>query len=188
MKILVFGSAILGVGDEIADLGTEFCTHDTAYSKHLFPGAQIVEAVLPADFRLTQFEYADGIVRRKPGTPEEIAPARAAVKAEITKRRYEIETAGIVVGGASIKTDRESQAMISGAVAYSNLAPDQIIDWKASSGWTQIDRTALLGIAQAVGAHVQGCFAVERAHHEAADGVATLADLAAIDITAGWPV
>jgi hypothetical protein len=101
--------------------------------------------------------------------------------------RYEKEIAGITVSGATIKTDRESQVMITGAKNYSDLNPDALIDWKGTTGWVQIDRTALLAIGQAVGTHVQGCFRQEKVHAEAIAALSTITDIEAYDITTGWP-
>ena len=52
-------------------------------------------------------------------TPEELAAALEGAKAgklqEIASARYDAEVAGITVAGVAIRTDRESQAVITGA-------------------------------------------------------------------------
>lgn len=107
--------------------------------------------------------------------------------AALAAYRYAKETAGIMVNGATIKTDRESQALIAGAKLYSDLNEAVLIDWKAENGWVQINRTAIMEISQAVAAHVQACFSQERVHAEAISALTTAAEIAAYDITTGWP-
>lgn len=112
--------------------------------------------------------------------------------AELAAYRYEQETAGITVNGAVIKTDLESQAMINGAVAYSNLNPELLIDWKAANGWVQIGHDDIIAIGQAVGAHVQACYTNEKVHAAAINALSTkevpsIAEIEAYDFTVGWP-
>jgi hypothetical protein len=142
------------------------------------------EHLLPAGcVKITDAE-ADAI-QNPPLTIEEV---RANKLAALAAYRYVQETAGIVVGGATIKTDRESQAMISGAKLYADLNLAALIDWKGADGWVQIDRTTLLAIGQAVGAHVQACFSNERVHAEAIAALTTVAEIEAYDFTTGWSV
>ncbi len=101
--------------------------------------------------------------------------------------RHEREIAGITVDGVTICTDRESQAMINGAVAYVGLNPEALIDWKGDSEWVQIDRATVLAIGQAVGAHVQACFSREKVHATAIAALATAEEVEAYDFTTGWP-
>jgi hypothetical protein len=78
--------------------------------------------------------------------------------AEIAKRRYQEETRGITVGGAPVKTDRESQALITGAALAATIDPQYVCNWKTSAGFITLDATAILAVATAVRNHVQGCF------------------------------
>jgi hypothetical protein len=107
--------------------------------------------------------------------------------AELAALRYTKETAGIILNGATIETNRESQSLINGAWSYSQLNPSVLIDWKAESGWIQIDAATIAGIAGAVAAHVQACFSNERNLSEAITAAETVAAVQAIDLTIGWP-
>lgn len=118
---------------------------------------------------------------------ENIDHVRIAKLAALTAYRYDRETAGIIVNGARIKTDRESQSMINGAKAYSDLNEAVLIDWKGDGGWITINRTVILAIAQAVAAHVQACFSRERVHAEAINALTTVSEIRAYDFTTGWP-
>lgn len=75
--------------------------------------------------------------------------------------RWQKEVGGIEVGGMTIDTTRESQAMITGAYAYSQANPAEMIQFKEASGWVTLDAPTMAAIATAVGAHVQSCFALE---------------------------
>ena len=121
--------------------------------------------------------------------PEDLplAEVKAARLALLSAYRYGIETGGITLGGASIRTDRESQALVTGAHALVTAAPETVIDWKGAAGWTQLDAATMTAIALAVGAHVQACFSAERAHAEAIEACETPEDAGSYDFTGGWP-
>lgn len=100
-------------------------------------------------------------------------------------RRWCAETAGIVVAGVAIATDRESQALISGARLFAQMTPGITIQFKAGGGFVGLDGAQIEAVALAVAAHVQAAFAAE---------AAVLADIEAGTITtlsqvdgAPWP-
>jgi len=88
--------------------------------------------------------------------PDEIVlqDARDSKKAEIAAARWEAETAGI----DGIKTDRESQALITGAALKAMQDSTYSCRWKTESGFVELTAPQILAIADAVRAHVQGCF------------------------------
>jgi len=81
---------------------------------------------------------------------------------EIADARYQAEIAGISMNGTTIKTDRESQALITGAYAASLINPKIKIDWKGGNGWVSLNATAIAGICVPVTVHVQTCFSNEK--------------------------
>lgn len=117
--------------------------------------------------------------------------------AALTHRRWEVETGGIVISGMPIPTDRESQALITGAVAGALIDPAQVIYWKTSAKdehgvpiSVPLDATTLKAVALAVRAHVQACFDLEAA--KGAE-LAALTNVGAIQtwlvtaLNTGWP-
>jgi len=136
------------------------------------------------------------------GDPEEYAPGQwretwaviaipvSEVKTqrlnELTAIRYQHETAGIALNGATIKTDLDSQAKINGAWSAAQMDPAILIDWKAETGWIQIDAATISGIAMAVASHVQACFSNERVLSTAIAAATTIEALNAVDLTVGW--
>ena len=117
---------------------------------------------------------------------------KSQLRDALATRRWEAETAGIMVGGGAIATDRESQAMITGAFtrAQDKLAQGQTEDmiwFKGMAGWVELDIPTTMAIGRAVGDHVQACFAHEHALDTQIEAATDDAALDAIDIETGWP-
>jgi len=111
---------------------------------------------------------------------ERLEAAKAAKRAEIAAARFASETGGIVVGGAEIRTDRESQAMITGAALKAIQDAEYTCSWKADAGFVELSAPQILAIADAVRAHVQSCFDRERALLALIDAAGTPEDLEAV--------
>jgi hypothetical protein len=101
-------------------------------------------------------------------------------KAEIADARWLEETGGITLNGVEVATDRESQALLTGAVLKAQDDPSHIVNWKARNGWFQLDSATLIAVADAVRAHVQACFDKEKLFTEQIDIATTSAELEAI--------
>lgn len=118
------------------------------------------------------------------------APVRTmkSMLADIAAKRWTVETGGITVAGALIKTDRESQSQI--ISVYTSLKSALIADtpWKAADGYfTPTTLAELEPVAQAVAEHVRACFAAEQSHYDAINLLQTQAELESYDINSGWP-
>lgn len=132
------------------------------------------------------------IIRMWPVEPIPLDEVKAARKVAATAKRYEVETGGILMAGTTIRTDRESQALINGAygLARDMLSGDvssEAIDFKGADGWAEIEPAAMVTIGRAVALHVQACFRAERTLHDAIDAAETAEAVLDVDITAGWP-
>lgn len=128
---------------------------------------------------------ADVVSFALPAVALDPAEAIANLKAYAARKRFEIETGGLLVGGIDVATDRESQALINGAYAAMQLDPGRLIKWKGINGFVEVDAAAMTAIAEAVASHVQACFAAE-AEIVAAISAGTISSKAEID-AAGWP-
>ncbi|MDR3473316.1 MAG: DUF4376 domain-containing protein [Devosia sp.] len=120
---------------------------------------------------------------------DEIAPYVAPsvdLKTVAADKRWQVETGGITVSGAAIPTDRASQAMITGAVAFAQLNSDASIDFKAGGGFVTLTAAQMIAVGQAVGAHVQACFAAEKAIDADIDA-GTITTAAQVDEEPRWP-
>ena len=108
------------------------------------------------------------------------------LKAYAADKRWRVETGGIVVNGASIQTDRASQAMITGLYTYAAVAKPDSIPYKAEGGFVLLTAAQAVSIGLAVGAHVQACFAAEQAIDADIDaGAISTADQ--IEADGRWP-
>lgn len=116
-----------------------------------------------------------------------LATLKVTKLAELAAIRYQHETAGITLNGSTIKTDRESQALVNGAYSYSLLNPSLLVDWKAENSWVLLSAQAIAGIAGAVAAHVQACFSNEKDIADAINDVEDASELSAINLESGWP-
>ena len=79
-------------------------------------------------------------------------------KKEIASDRYNDEISGITVNGFEINTERDSQALITGAALAALQDESYILKWKAENGFIELNATQVVSIANAVRAHVQNCF------------------------------
>jgi hypothetical protein len=99
---------------------------------------------------------------------------------EIADKRWRTETSGIIVDGVEIATDRESQALLRGAVLAAQNNPQYKANWKAKNGWAVLDAATILAVADAVRPHVQACFDREKLLQEQIEAATTVAELEAV--------
>lgn len=92
------------------------------------------------------------------GKVDTLGRVKEAKKKEITMTRYDRETSGTVIQDMNIATDRESQALITGAALQATVDKDYTCKWKTQSGFVTLTAQQILAIAGAVRAHVQACF------------------------------
>ena len=76
----------------------------------------------------------------------------------IAARRYQVETGGVTVEGIPVNTERDSQALMTGAAFAASLDPNYQIKWKAATGFVELNRDQVIGLASQVRAFVQACF------------------------------
>ena len=129
----------------------------------------------------------EGVTVSDASDEEVLESARAAKKAELAAKRYELEVSGTEIGGKVVATDDRSKAMIMGA-ALSSLAklagtvlpealqnliseiPD-VIHWKYVNGFDDIFAEDILAMSLNVHNYVESLFARERALGAYLDGI-----------------
>lgn len=101
----------------------------------------------------------------------------------IAARRFQVETGGVTVQGIPVNTERESQALLTGAAFAASLDPDYRIKWKATTGFVELSGAQVIGLASQVRAFVQTCFNRE------AELLGAVADgsITAEMLEEGWP-
>lgn len=143
--------------------------------------ADPTDTVAPGDVQV------DGGFAR-PGVEVTLEALQAALIEAATAHRWDVETGGITLpNGVQVKTGTDDQARITSVIANAHLAGVTEVDFKASNGWITLTLAEIEAIAAAIALHVQACFAVERAHHEAIGALPDLESAQAYDVTEGWP-
>lgn len=123
---------------------------------------------IPFTYSANDDEAASLFVRERMGTfpispytpppPTPFSELKAAKKAEIAQARYNAEIAGVTVNGVSIKTDRESQGLITGAALKALQDNTYTCKWKGIDGFVEFTAPQIIAVADAVRQHVQSCF------------------------------
>lgn len=112
-------------------------------------------------------EFAELLASLPPmSLPETVVAKKIALAAY----RYDKEVGGLLLpNGMRVATDDRSKTLIAGARLDTIDDPTVLTEFKAETGWLQIDAATVTMISTAVAAHVRGCFSAERAHSEAID-------------------
>lgn len=77
---------------------------------------------------------------------------------QIAARRWQVETGGTTVAGVQVNTERDSQALLTGAAFAATLDPAYHIKWKSATGFVDLTGEQVIGLASQVRAFVQACF------------------------------
>jgi len=106
---------------------------------------------------------------------------KAQKLAELAQARWEQETGGLTLpDGTVIKTDRESQSLLTGASLYVLQNASATVEWKGENGWVTLSASDLQQIAMLVRNHVQACFSKERELGEKVEACETAEDVQGI--------
>lgn len=104
-----------------------------------------------------QYRIVDGAVVENDVSPT-LDELKGMKRAEMAAARYAAEISGITLSGAVIRTDRESQALITGAALAASHDENYSVTWKAKNGFVTLNSAQIIAVAQAVRAHVEACF------------------------------
>ncbi len=123
-----------------------------------------------------------------PAWPDTLAACQGHALNLLAAERYRHETAGLLVDGHTVLTDRQSQALITGAHALA-LAEGAgfTTRFKTAGGFVTLDQAEVIALAIAVGRHIQACFAREADIAATVAAAQTVAEVRAIDLESGWP-
>ena len=111
---------------------------------------------------------------------DELNCAKAKKREELASARFMAETAGVTVGNFHIRTDRESQALITGAALQAVEDPNYTCRWKTEAGFVTLTAEQIKNVAMGVRAHVQTCFDHEAEKNAEVDAANTKEELEAI--------
>ena len=124
---------------------------------------------------------------RKVTVKEQAERDTQALMTRIARTRYEYETGGTTVDEMHVATDRQSQALITGAFSSAKDAKETgeawSIRWKSAGAWVELDADQMIGLGRAVRAHVQACFDREKELAESVDDGTFEESM----LSEGWP-
>lgn len=136
----------------------------------------------------TEVNVQTGETRVVELTPEEIAAAqptleqaKAQALTDMAAKRYEVEVGGIVVGGVSVQTDRESQKRLDVCARRVRENASYTVRWKGPDGFVTLTAPDILAIADAVDDHVQAAFNCEAVAVQAIDDAETVSEVQAVE-------
>jgi hypothetical protein len=95
--------------------------------------------------------------------PSVVFATPTGLTAYAASKRYDKEIGGTTISGVAYPTDRDTQSKLASAVLFAQLTPAAVFQWKVADG-TFVTLTGLeqiVAVASAIGAFVQGCFALE---------------------------
>lgn len=124
---------------------------------------------IPFTYSANDNEAASLFVRERMGTfpispytpppPTPLSELKAAKRAEIAQARYNAEIAGVTINGVLIKTDRETQAVLTAACLQAYIDSGYSLNWKTGDGtFVSLPAEQIMAFGTAVRQHVQGCF------------------------------
>ena len=105
---------------------------------------------------------------------------KEAKLAELASARYAQETGGLALNGMTIRTDRESQALITGAALKASTDESYVCRWKTVEGFVELTAAQIIAVADAVRDHVQASFDHEAELVALVDAAETVEELEAI--------
>ena len=100
---------------------------------------------------------------------------------EIAQARYNAEIAGVTINGVLIKTDRETQAVLTAACLQAYIDSGYSLNWKTGDGtFVSLPAEQIMAFGTAVRAHVQSCFDHEAELLPLIEAATTQAELDAV--------
>ena len=122
-----------------------------------------------------------------PPAPEPPPPSKDQLKTFAASKRWGIESGGITLNGALIRTDMDARTNLLGAREEALANPAYTLNWKDGNGlWVVLDAPTIIAISNSVRAHIQSCFDAEKAVSEKIDSD-TYTTMAQVDGAVEWP-
>ncbi|WP_066920183.1 DUF4376 domain-containing protein [Methylobacterium sp. CCH5-D2] len=112
--------------------------------------------------------------------PWEGPQTKAALAAYANAAQERAQDGGVTFQGVLVKTNEKSRGLINGAYNLSQAEPDNVLDFKAVTGWADMSAAAIQAVALAVGKWVQATFTCLR-RTEAAIEAGSITTYAQID-------
>ncbi len=171
--VKIIGGEVVAVFRDVADVAAALAKYPALAGAHLEAGDH------PPGMRYKAGKFTP------PAEPElerglTAKQIRAALAADLARRRWQIEVGGVEVGGAMVRSDPASLSRLKNALDFLRAgilsAPVKI---KTASGFVDVDEPQLAAMVAAVAQHVQAAYdrEAELAALVEAGQIKTLADL-----------
>lgn len=163
-----------------------FCINATAAETQLQDGEIIVPASDDDAFAIG----LDGVLVYRQRTLDE---TKADCWFRVKNRRAAAIAGGVdVVGIGVVQSDETSKLKISGAVQMAMIAqsagsPFSVVWTLADNSTATLNAGQMIGMGLAVGQHEYACHSNARNFRALIEAAASIAEIEAIDIEAGWP-
>jgi hypothetical protein len=150
---------------------------------------KLVNVDVPNDGR---FMVASTVKNNNDGTytatPKDLDTLKGLWRRKLKARRDKSQFGGMVMSGIALQTDIESQTKYVGAAVAAMLDSQYLVTWKTADGnFVELTAVQIIGISQAVRAHVQATYDNEAHLNEYITAAGDLNALEQIDLESGWP-
>ena len=116
-----------------------------------------------------------------------VPDAKAKKLSELADFRWSKEVGGITINGMVIETTDRSKTLVTGALMLAQSNPAATFQFKTTDNqYVEVDAAGMVAIYQAIGAHVQACFAREQEVAALISALNTVDAVASFDIAAEW--
>ncbi len=121
-------------------------------------------------------------------TPKDLDTLKDIWRQKLKARRDKSQFGGMLFNGIALQTDIDSQTKYVGAAVAAMLDNQYLVTWKTADGnFVELTAAQIIGVSQAVRAHVQATYDNEAAISEYITAAGDLNTLQQIDLELGWP-
>lgn len=174
--------------------------YDTSFAS--YPNLDVTKAIVVPPVVWTArgtglYALSNGHIVPYVAPPSPLADLIAQAKLRLASIRFDHEVAGVAfkAAGASasslVASDRDSRANLVAAFVLASASPSRWQDgtaWKMADGsFVSLTSDDAIAMALTVQAYVSACFSYERDFAAKLDAAKSSDDIAAIDLSAGWP-
>ena len=146
-------------GDILKRLDGSYVIEKNNYPYHVVQDGDMADEWAAVDAYAK--EHPEEVTEQTSSPAPTLAELKIAKKAELARARYAAECGGIQLAGVTIRTDRESQALITGAALAATQDAGYSVVWKGADRFVTLNAEQIIAAARAVRDHVEACFARE---------------------------
>ncbi len=109
---------------------------------------------------------------------QRLSDKKVSAEREVAEVRFDAETDGMTLSnGRSIRTNREAQTQLNGAVFEASQDGAYTIDWRFKEGWFNLNAANLLSMSREMRDFIQSKFDIAKVHDDAINALTTVQDI-----------